>query len=131
MFHAPRRPDVLVAAEDDEGIEPVVVRAIGVGHAVLRRVLARQEGDDVRARDVAAEIDDQVPEVVFFLQPYGAVGQEHEGPRARQSADRVVRVDPRVHARGGFQLRAGRTQLGCNHRRAALQLFDQSAHPEP
>ena len=40
----------------------------------------------------------------------------------------MVGVDPRVHARGGLQLRPRRPQLGRNHRRAALQLFDEYAH---
>src|SRR5262245_13370091 len=128
VFDAARRTDVLVASEDDEGLEAVMPRAIGVREAELRRVLAGQEGDDVRPGDVAAEIDHKVPEVVLFPEADGAVGEEDEGAGARQAAHGVVGVDPRVHARAGFQLRARRVQLGRDDLCAVPQMFDEFAH---
>ena len=53
-----------------------------------------------------AEVGDEVPQVVFFLRADGAVGQADEGVAPRQGADRVVGVDPRVHA--GVRVRARR-----------------------
>ena len=86
MLDAARRSDVLVAAEHDERLEPVLTGPIRVGEAELGRVLARQEWDHVRPRHVGPEVDHQVAEVVFFLQPDGAVGQEDKRPFPREPA---------------------------------------------
>src|SRR5207253_10678830 len=67
---------------------------------------------------VVAEVRDEMPQVVFLLGADGAVGEEHEGALARQPPDRMVRIDPRVHALRGRELRAWRTQFGAEHRRA-------------
>ena len=105
VLDASRRPDVLVAAEDHQRLEAVLARAIGVGQAVLRRVLARQERDDVRARARRCRDCDEMAEVVFLPQPDGAVGEEHErafaasvrGPRDRCRSTRPC--SPRSRAR--------------------------------
>ena len=131
MLDAPRRTDVLVAAEDDERFESVLTGAIRIREAVLRRVLAREEGDDVRSRHVAAKVDDEMPEVVLFLHPDGAVGEEHERAVARQPAHGVVRVDPGVHARCRLELGTRRTQLGRDDARVPFQPFDQYAQSIP
>ena len=90
----------------------MLLRAIRVRHAVVHRVLARQEGDDLRSRDVAPEIDDQVPEVVFFLRSNGAVREEDVGTVARQTPYGVVGIDPGIHARRRFELGPGGPELG-------------------
>jgi hypothetical protein len=105
------RSDAPVAAEHDERIEPLLVRAVRVTEAIVERVLARQKRHDARPRHVGAEVDDEVAEVVLFLRPDRAVGEKHVGAAAREPAHRMVRVDPRVHARRAFELGPGRAQL--------------------
>ena len=128
MLDASRLPDALVAAEDDERLEAVLLRAIRVRQAVVERVLARQERDDLRSRHVAAEIDDEVPEVVFFLRSDGAVGQEDERAVARQAPDRVIRIDPGIHARRRFELGARRPQFRGDDRSARAQVVEKGLH---
>ena len=70
-------------------------------------------------------------EVVLFLHADGAVGEEDEGPVARQSAHRVIGVDPGVHARGSLELRPRRPQLGRDDLAVAFQLLNKNAQPEP
>ncbi len=60
-------------------------------------------------------------QIVFFLGADGAVGQKDERPLARESADRVVGVDPRIHAFARRELGARRTELRRKNRRAAAQ----------
>ena len=121
MLHASRMPDVLVAAQDDERLEPVLLRAIRVRHAVAHRVLARQERDDLRSRDVTPEVDDQVPEVVLFLRSDGAVRQEDVGTVARQIPYGVVGIDPGIHAGRRFELGSRGPELGGDDRVAGPQ----------
>ena len=102
-------------------------RPIGVRETVVERMLRGQKRNDGASRNVRAQIDHEVPEIVFLFRPDGAVGQEHERAFARQPADGVVRVDPGVHAGGGFELRAWRTQLRRNHGQARLQGFEESS----
>ena len=111
VLHASRRADRPIAAEHDERAEALLPGALGIGQAELERVLRREERHDAIARHVGAEIDDQVAQVVFFARADGAVGEEHERPAAHEAADRVIRVDPRVHAGRRVELRARRPQL--------------------
>src|SRR5439155_3971458 len=106
VLDAPRDADALIAAEHDERLKPVLVRAVGIRQAVLERMFRRQDRHDVLARCVAAEIDDEVPQIVFFALADGAVGEKYERALPRQPPDRVVRVDPRVHALAGLELGA-------------------------
>ena len=55
-------------------------------------MLAGQEWNDAKARDIRAEIDHQVSKVVFFLRSDGAVGQKHERAGSCQASDRMVGV---------------------------------------
>jgi hypothetical protein len=103
----------------------MLVGAVSVGQDNVDRMFGRQERHHVRSRHGAAEIADEMPQVVFLLQPDGAVGQKHERLVARQAADRVIRIDPRVHAFRGLQFRAGRTQFRGNDRRLSLQGLQQ------
>lgn len=75
-------------------------------------MLRRQEWRDARARDGAAEVVDEMTEVVFLLQSDRAVGEEDVRAAAREVLDRVVGIDPRVHARGGRQLGPRGPKLG-------------------
>ena len=84
------RPDVLVAAEHHQRRKTVVHDLIGVRQAELDRVLRGQERDDAIARDVVAEIGDEVAEVVFLLRADGAIGDHDAHVVARQRSDRVV-----------------------------------------
>ena len=104
-------------------------RAVGVAKAVVERVLGGEERDDLRSRHVAAEVRDEMPQVVFFLRADGAVGQEDVDVAPRERADGVVGVDPRVHARAAPEARAGRAQLDRNDVRVAVERVEQrSAH---
>ena len=116
VLDAARRADRLVAAEHDERREAVLVRPLGVREAVLERVLRRQKRHNPLARHVEAEIGDEMPEVVFFLRADGVVGEEDEGPLAREPADGVIGVDPGVHALARRQLRPRRSELGGEDR---------------
>ena len=49
-------------------------------------------------------------------------------PTARQAPDRVVCVDPRVHARRRLQFGARRPQLRRDHRRVPSQAVEESRH---
>ena len=111
MFHASRRSHRPVAAEHDQRPEALLPGALGVRQAELHRVLRRQERHDVVARHVGAQIDDEMAQVVFFARADRAVGQEHERLIAHEAADRVVGVDPGVHAGGGVEFGARRAQL--------------------
>src|SRR5919106_1710299 len=77
MLDAARPPERPVAAEDDERREPVLPRLFGIAQTEIERMLRREERDDAIARQIAAEIGHQVPQVVLFLGAHGAVGQEY------------------------------------------------------
>ena len=124
VLDASRRPDVLVAAEHDERLEAVLPRAIRVGQAVLRRVLAGQKRDDVRARHVAAEIDDEMAEVVFLLEADGAVGEEDE--RARRASGRAPRGRCRSTRPCSPRSRARRAAGAARPQSPASPLFNRS-----
>jgi hypothetical protein len=104
------------------------MRAIRVGEAVVERVLARQERDDARPRNVTAKIDHEVAEIVFFLRPDRAVGQEDERACAGEAPDRVIRIDPGVHAGRGFELGARRPQFRGDHRLPRAQVVEKGLH---
>ena len=125
MFDASRRADALVAAEHDQRREAALVRALGVGQAVLERVLRGQERHDALARHVVAEIRHEMAEVVFLLRADGAVGEEHERASAREPLHGVVGVDPRIHALARRELGPRRPQFGCEHRRAGAKGGDE------
>ena len=112
-----RRADALVAAEHDQRRKSILVRAIRVRQAVLDRVLRRQEGHDALARHVEAEVGDEVTEVVFFVRADRAVGEEDVRALPREAPNRVVGIDPRVHALGRRELGTRRPELGGEHRR--------------
>jgi hypothetical protein len=103
----------------------VLLRAFRVREAVVGRVLAGEKRHDAIARHVLAEVRDEMPEVVFLARPYGAVGEEDERAGARQPADRVIGVDPRVHALAGGELGPGRPQLRRDDALGRVQRFDE------
>ncbi len=111
MIDAARRPEDLVAAQDDQRRKPALARPLGVGKAVLERVLRGHERNDPLARHVTPQIDHEVPEVVLFLRSDRAVGQEDEGSLPGETTHGVIGVDPGVHPLARRQLRAWRPQL--------------------
>ena len=84
---------------------------IGVREAELERVLGREKRNDLVAADGVAEVGDEMAQVVLFLRADGAVGDHDAHVVARQRSDRVIGVDPRVHALGRFELRPWRAEL--------------------
>ena len=84
---------------------------IGIRQAELERMLGGEKRDDLVAADGVAEVGDEMAQVVFFLRADGAVGDHDAHVMARQRSDRVVGVDPRVHAFGRFELRPRGTEL--------------------
>ena len=118
VLDAARRAHRFVAAEHDQRRKAVLMRALGVRQAVLERMLRRDERHDALARHVVAEIDHEMAEVVFFLGAHRAVREHDERALPRETADRVIRIDPRVHAFARRQLRARRPQLRREHRAA-------------
>ena len=99
----------------------MLLRPLGVRQAVLERVLRSQKRDDALARNIEPEIRDEMAEVVFLLCADGVVGEEDEGPLARQAPDGVIGVDPGIHALGRGELRARRSELGREDRRAGSE----------
>src|SRR4051812_15348652 len=128
MLDASSRADALVAPEYNQRLEPVVVRPIRVGKAVVQRVLAGEERDNRGSRHVAAKIDHEVAEIVFLFRSDGAVREEDEGARARQASHRVIGIDPGVHACGGFELRARWPELRRDHRAARTKVLEKGLH---
>ena len=63
----------------------LLMRPIRVGETVVHRVLAGQERHHAGARDIDAQVDQQVTEVVFLLEPHRAVSQEDLRAAARQA----------------------------------------------
>ena len=127
VLDASRRPHRAIAAEHDERAEAFLPGALGVRQAEVHRVLGRQERHDVVARHIGAQIDHQMAQVVFFARADGAVRQEHERPVADEAADRVIGVDPRVHAGGRVEFGARRTQFDGHHGRVRAK----RAHQRP
>ena len=125
VLDAARGADPLIAAENDKRRKPALVGSLGVRETVRHRMLCRQERDDPLARNISAEIDDQVAEVVFFLRADGAVGEEDERARPCQSLHGVIGIDPGVHAFVGGQLGPRRTQLRREDRRSRAECGEQ------
>ena len=111
VIHAARRTDAFVTAQHDEPLEALLFGAFRVCQAVVHRMLASQKWHDRRSRNVCAEVDDQMAQVVLLFQTNSAVGQEYKSAAPGQAADSVIRVDPGVHARAGFELGAGWAQF--------------------
>ena len=88
--------------------------ALGVRETELERVFRREERDHAVARDVDAEVDHEMAEIVFFAGADGAVREEDERLAPDQSAHRMVRVDPRIHPGRRVQFRPGRPELDGN-----------------
>ena len=116
VIDAPRPAERPIAAENDQRRKAVLPGLFGVAQTEIERMLRREKRDDALARQVATEIGDEMTQVVFFLRTDRAVGKEHRDVLARQRADGVIRVDPRVHAFGRSQLRARRPELRRDHR---------------
>ena len=125
------KPNAVTAAKIKDGsLSGAEVRdgTVGVVQAVRERVLRREERDHATAGHVVAEVGHQVPEVVLFLRTDGAVGEEHVRAVTRQAADRVVGVDPRVHAGSRTEGGARRPQFDGDHGSVARQGFGKGRH---
>ena len=127
MLDAARRADVLVAAKHHERLESMLVGAIGIAQAPLQRMFRRQKRRDARTRDIPTEIAHQMAEIVFLLRADGAVGEEDECVVACEVLDRVIGIDPRVHACRGRKLGPRRTKLRRNDV-SRTQALNQSRH---
>ena len=92
-----------VPAQNHQCPESLFVRALGIAKAVIQRVLAREERDNVGSPGIGSEIRHQVAKVFLFSSSDGIIGDKHMEPGHIQTTDRVVGVDPVVHA-----LQAGR-----------------------
>ena len=128
VLDAARWSDALIAAKDDQRLEPMLRRSIGIRETVLERMLRRQERRDARARDGAAEVVDEMAEVVLFLEPDGAIREEDVRAVAREVLDRVIGINPRVHARRGRQFRPRGAKLGRDDGRAGPQTVEKIGH---
>ena len=84
--------------------------------AVLQRVLAGQEGDHGAEIGAVAEICGEVGEALLLRVAGRVVGEQHEGALPGEALDRVVHVDPEIHAARGVQAAAGRPELDGGHR---------------
>jgi hypothetical protein len=125
VIHAARGPDVPVAAEHDQRFEAFLHRPVCIGRAIFHRVLACQKRDDRVTGDVGPEIADEMAQVVFLFEPDRAVCEEYRCPAPGEAAHRMIRVNPRVHACGGLQLRARRPQFRRNDRRLASETLEK------
>ena len=103
----------------------MLVRALGIAQAVFERVLGGEERHNSLTRDVAARVGREVPQVVLFMRAHCAIGQEDEGAFSGQSPDRMIGVDPGVHALAGRQLRAWGPELGGQNRRTGAEGRDE------
>src|SRR5262245_59577116 len=56
-----------------------------------------------------------MPEAILLPGADGTVGEEHERALTREPRHGLIGIDPRVHAFGGRELRAGRPKLGGEH----------------
>ena len=91
-------------------------------------MLGRQKRRDSRAWNVVPEVDDEMPQVVFFSESDGAVCEKDVRAVPRQTLDRVIGVDPRVHARGSGELGARRPEFRGDDRRFGLKILKQCRH---
>src|SRR5436190_6399029 len=115
MLDAPRYPKRLVAAKYHERRKSVLTRPLRIRQAIVEGVLHGHERDDALPRHVTAEIDDQVPQVVFFFRSDRAVSEKYERPATRETFHRMVGIDPGVHAFAHRELGTRRPQFGGNH----------------
>src|SRR5947207_5006080 len=88
-------------------------------------MFGREERHDPVAWHVASEVGHKMAQVVFLLRADGVVGKKNEGPLLRETAHRVIRVDPGVHPFACGELGTGRTQLRTEHGGAGSQGGDQ------
>ena len=87
-----------VPAQNHQRTEFLFVRALGIAKAVVQRVLAREERDNVGSPGIGPEIRHQVAKVLLFSPSDGIIGDKDMEPGQSQTTDRVVGVDPVVHA---------------------------------
>src|SRR6188472_2991317 len=78
---------------------------------VLDGMLRGEEGNDVSRIHVARQIGGQVAQVFLFRESDSIVGQENHRVMPGQSLDRVIHVDPELHAVRGRQTSPGWPQL--------------------
>ena len=79
-------------------------------------MLRREERHHLVPWRVVAEIRHEMAEIVLLPSSNGAVGQEDVRIALGQSADSMIRIDPRIHSGCGVELSARRTQLSRDRR---------------
>jgi hypothetical protein len=113
--------DVAVAAEDDQRRKAVLPCLLRIRQTKVNRMLGREKRDDVIAGDVTSQVGDKVPKIVFLLSANRTVREKDAHVTSREAADRVVHVDPCIHALAGTKLGTRRTQLRRDDRAAGIQ----------
>jgi len=66
-----------------------------------------------------------MPQVVLFLCADRTVGEEDGYLLTTEAANRVLRIDPRIHALDGVELGAWRPELRGQHRRLSAEPIDE------
>jgi hypothetical protein len=104
--------------------------AIGIRQAIADRMFAREKRDHGRSWHVRAQVDHEVTKVVLFFRADGAVREEYVRAAAREAAYCVIRVNPRIHARGRFELRARWPELRRYYGRSGQQRFEERSQSD-
>lgn len=125
VIHASGRSDLLVASKYNESRESLLRSSIRVRETVFAGMLAREERHYGRTRHVGAEIDHEVTKVVFLSRANRAVRKKHEGAVASQASNRVIRIDPCIHARRRLEFRTRRPEFRRNDSVCRLQGFEE------
>src|SRR6187401_2404142 len=115
VLDASRMADGRVTAENDERRETSLPRLLGVRETKIERVLTGEERRHQVARQLAAKVGAQVPEVVFFRCADGAVREKRRNAMSAQTTDLMVTVDPRIHALHRSELGSRRAKLHGNN----------------
>jgi hypothetical protein len=127
VLRASRRPGRLVAAHHGERLEAVRSRARGIEPDIVQGVLRREKRDDPGGRQLSRQVGCQVCEILLLGLPDGVVGQEDQGVLSSQPPDRMIHVDPRIHARAVGHPGARRAKLDRDERAVFAQAtYDRS-----
>ena len=130
VLYAARRPGARVPAQHRERVESIRRRSGGVHQAIVECVLGGEERHELRGALVARHVRRQVAEILLLGLTDGVVGQEHDRVAAREPADRMVHIDPHVHALGGRQPALGRPELHRDERAVLPEPLEHGALSE-
>ena len=94
--------------------------------AVLEGVLTGQEGHHCAEVGTLAEVGGEVGQALLLGVTGRVIGEKDEGALPGEALDRVVHVDPEIHAACGIESQAGRPQLNGGHRARLGEAPDDS-----